>query len=107
MFGKAVVGYHAGGMPEVIEENVTGLLAEPGDSASLEAALNALLQDDELREAMGRAGRERYLAHYTREKLTERTLGFYREILTASPAKPSNEDRDEMLAGTAASVAES
>ena len=107
MFGKAVVGCRAGGMPEVIEENVTGLLAEPGDPVSLEAALNALLQDDELRKAMGRAGRERYLAHYTREKLTERTLLFYREILAASSAKPSNEDRNQMVAVAAASVVES
>jgi glycogen(starch) synthase len=52
MFGKAVVGCRAGGMMEVIDEGVTGLLAEPGDSNSL-----------------------------AREKLTERTLQFYEAVL--------------------------
>jgi glycosyltransferase involved in cell wall biosynthesis len=40
MFGKPVIGCRAGGMIEVIEEGVTGLLAEPGDAASLEASLD-------------------------------------------------------------------
>jgi glycogen synthase len=83
MFGKPVIGCRAGGMIEVIDEGVTGLLAEPGDPATLEAAIGTLLQDPAKREAMGRAGRERYLAHYTQDKLTDRTLNFYREILAA------------------------
>ena len=94
MFGKPVVGCRAGGMTEVVEENVTGLLAEPGDPASLEAALDVLLRDPAMREAMGRAARERYLAHFTREKLTDRTLQFYIEILAASPSKQLNRDAD-------------
>lgn len=87
MFGKPVVGCRAGGMIEVIDEGVTGLLAEPGDAGSLEAALDVLLQDTAKREAFGKAGRARYLAHYTREKLTDRTLAFYREILQLSSTK--------------------
>ncbi len=45
MFGKPVVGCRAGGMNEVIEEGVTGLLAEPGDVPSLAAAISMLLED--------------------------------------------------------------
>jgi glycogen synthase len=81
MFGKPVVGCRAGGIAEVIEEGVTGLLADPGDAASLEAALDALLLDAAKRKSFGQAGRERYLAYYTREKLTDRTLSFYRNVL--------------------------
>ena len=81
MFGKAVIGCRAGGMVEVIEEGVTGLLAEPGDTVSLEAALDILLSDAGKREAFGKAGRERYIQHYTREKLTDRTLDFYRQVI--------------------------
>jgi len=80
MFGKPVIGCRAGGMIEVIDAEVTGLLAEPGDPASLEAALEELLSDAAKREAFGKAGRERYLQHYTREKLTDRTLEFYRQV---------------------------
>jgi glycogen(starch) synthase len=81
MFGKAAIGCRAGGMVEVIEEGVTGLLAEPGDTASLEVALDILLSDAGKREAFGKAGRERYLELYTREKLTDRTLDFYRQVI--------------------------
>jgi glycogen synthase len=81
MFGKPVVGCRAGGMTEVVEEGVTGLLAEPGDPASLSAAIGALLVSDEKRRRFGQAGRERYLRLYTREALIERTLKFYRDTL--------------------------
>lgn len=81
MFGKPVVGCRVGGMKEIIEEGASGLLAEPGDPESLRAALGSLLADPVKRAAMGQAGRARYLAHYTREKMTGRTLEFYREVL--------------------------
>ncbi len=82
MFAKPVVGCRAGGMSEVIEEGVTGLLAEPGDAPSLVSVLGALLDDPVKRVAFGRAGRERYLQHYTRDALIDRTLRFYRETLS-------------------------
>jgi glycogen synthase len=84
MFGKPVVGCRAGGMPEVIDEGVTGLLAEPGDTQTLGSALDLLLADPAKRAAYGKAGRERYLERYTRTKLTERTLEFYRRVLSSS-----------------------
>ena len=82
MFAKPVVGCRAGGMTEVIEDGVTGLLAEPGDVPSLVLALSVLLNDPVKRADFGQAGRKRYLRHYTRDALIERTLGFYREILS-------------------------
>jgi hypothetical protein len=82
MFGKPVVGCRAGGMNEVIEEGITGLLAEPGDVPSLAVAIGTLLEDAETRAMLGRAGRERYLQLYTREALIKRTLKFYRQTLS-------------------------
>jgi len=87
IFGKPVVGCRAGGMTEVIHEGVSGLLAEPGDAESLAAALTQLLTDPAKRAAMGQAGRARFLAHFTREKMTDRTLDFYREVLRAQEAR--------------------
>lgn len=81
MFSKPVVGCRAGGMPEVIEEGVTGLLAEPGEAESLRGALRTLLANPAQRIAMGEAGRARYLAYFTREKMIDRTLEFYRDVL--------------------------
>jgi glycogen synthase len=97
MFGKPVVGCRAGGMTEVIEEGVTGLLAEPGDAASLTSALGILLEDGAKRREFGRAGRERYRTLYTREALVERTLKFYRATLKrrAERSKGGRLDRFE------------
>jgi len=77
------VGCRVGGMKEVIAEGVTGLLAEPGDAESLRAALASLLADPAKREAFGKAGRARFLEHYTREKLADRTLAFYHKVLAS------------------------
>jgi glycogen(starch) synthase len=81
MFGKPAVGCRIGGMQEVIDDGVTGLLAEAGDPASLQTALETLLSDAGKRESMGKAGRERYLQNYTREIFVLRTLDFYRDVL--------------------------
>jgi glycosyltransferase involved in cell wall biosynthesis/GT2 family glycosyltransferase len=85
MFGKPMIGCRAGGMKEVIADNVIGLLAEPGNVESLQAALDTLLSDPAKRATMGEAARKRFLDHYTREESAERTLTFYRGVLQ-SPA---------------------
>jgi glycosyltransferase involved in cell wall biosynthesis len=58
-FGKPVVGSAHGGIPDLIEEAVTGFLVELGDKEKLAAALRRLLLDDRLRCALGNAARER------------------------------------------------
>ncbi len=91
MFGKPAIGCRAGGMAEVIVDGVTGLLAEPGDSQSLAEALDRLISSAELRKSLGEAGRKRYLEHYTRDRLIDRTLEFYRQVIQSSTpgdAKP-------------------
>ncbi|HEV2499369.1 MAG TPA: glycosyltransferase [Terriglobia bacterium] len=84
MFGKPVVGCRAGGMGEVIEEGFTGLLSEPGDAETLRAALDTLISDAQKRQAFGKAGRARFLAHFTRDKLIDRTLDFYQQVIRSS-----------------------
>ena len=91
MFGKPVVACRAGGMNEVIEEGVTGVLAEPGDVSSLAVAIGTLLEDAETRVLLGRAGRERYLQLYTREALIKRTLKFYRDTLSRRAQQSTTE----------------
>jgi glycosyltransferase involved in cell wall biosynthesis len=49
MFGKPVIGCRAGGMVKVVENGKTGLLTEPGEVAFLEACLNRLIEEPELR----------------------------------------------------------
>jgi glycogen(starch) synthase len=96
MFGKPVVGCRAGGMIEVVDEGVTGLLAEPGDVESLVTTVSALLEDAGKRREFGRAGRQRYLSLYTREALVERTLKFYRDTLARRAERSNAGNRDQI-----------
>jgi L-malate glycosyltransferase len=57
--GLAVVATRVGGVPEVVEDGVTGLLAPPEDDAALADAACSLLLSPDRRAAMARAARER------------------------------------------------
>ncbi|MGZ4953950.1 MAG: glycosyltransferase [Methylobacter sp.] len=67
-YGKPCIGTTAGGIPEVVNNEVTGLLASPGDVTTLCRAIERLLNDSELRNRMGGAGRQRYLEKFTTEQ---------------------------------------
>ncbi|HEX3239245.1 MAG TPA: glycosyltransferase family 4 protein [Solirubrobacterales bacterium] len=62
--GLPVVATRAGGLPETVEDGVTGLLVEPGDAVALAAAMERALGEPELAAGFGAAGRERALARY-------------------------------------------
>jgi colanic acid/amylovoran biosynthesis glycosyltransferase len=53
MRGRAVVGTRAGGIPDIVEDGVNGLLVEPGSAAELAAAIERVLTDHELAVRLG------------------------------------------------------
>jgi glycosyltransferase involved in cell wall biosynthesis len=53
--GRAVVASRVGGIPDLVEDGVNGLLVEPGDAAALAAALTRVLSDRALAERLGAA----------------------------------------------------
>ena len=57
--GSAVVTSRIAGIPELVEDGVTGRLVPPGDLDALTAALAACLSDAEASAAMGHAAREK------------------------------------------------
>jgi glycosyltransferase involved in cell wall biosynthesis len=57
--GLPVVSTRVSGIPELVEDGATGLLAEPGDAAGLAACLERLLADPALAAALARRARER------------------------------------------------
>jgi glycosyltransferase involved in cell wall biosynthesis len=79
--GCACVGSRAGGIPELIQENKTGLLFEPGNVAQLAASLESLIADEARRENFGRAAaasiQERGM---TAEQMVENHLRLYESI---------------------------
>jgi glycosyltransferase involved in cell wall biosynthesis len=62
--GRAVIGSRVGGIPDLVEDGVNGLLVAPGDRDGLEQALVALLSDHSLAERLGR-GAEASMARWT------------------------------------------
>jgi glycosyltransferase involved in cell wall biosynthesis len=69
--GLPVVSTPVGFIPSMVDDGRTGLLVRPGDPEALSQALVALLQDRPLREALGQAGREKFLNEFTFERWAE------------------------------------
>jgi glycosyltransferase involved in cell wall biosynthesis len=78
-FSRPIVATAAGGIPEVVEDGVTGRVVPARDPAALAAALADVLSDAGRREAMGAAGRRRFEEHFTAERMVEQTLAIYVE----------------------------
>lgn len=80
-FGKPVVGTNIGGTPEQITDGETGILIPPNDPASMAAAVARLLDDEELRVTMGRAGRRRFEKEFGFEPYYARMKKVFEEVL--------------------------
>ena len=78
----AVVASRVGGIPEVVDDGVTGLLVPPDDPAALADALNLLLRDPGRAEAMGRAGRERAVTEFSWETVAAQTVALYESLIS-------------------------
>ncbi|HMH56545.1 MAG TPA: glycosyltransferase [Gemmatimonadales bacterium] len=76
----AVVASDAGGLPEVVENGVTGLVVPRGDSAALARAIGSLLSDPLRREQMGQAGRARALRLFDWDRSAEQFEELYRQV---------------------------
>jgi glycosyltransferase involved in cell wall biosynthesis len=75
-----VVASDAGGLPEVVEHGVTGLVVPRGDSSALATAIGALLADPFKRTQMGLAGRERALRLFDWDRTAEQLEQIYAEV---------------------------
>jgi glycosyltransferase involved in cell wall biosynthesis len=69
-----------GGTPEVVVHGVNGLLSRFGDSETLASNLLTLVDDPELRDRMGKAGRERVLAQFGVERMALDMAAVYRLV---------------------------
>ncbi len=78
----AVVGTHAGGIPEAVEHGETGLLVPTGDARALAGAMVRLLKDPKLRQRMGEAGLRRVQQNFGVGRMLSSTLEAYRYART-------------------------
>lgn len=82
--GKPVVSTRVGGVPELVEEGVHGLLVEPRDPAALAEAVARLLRDPALAKRLGAQGRERQQREFSLEAMVRRIEDLYEELWLAS-----------------------
>jgi glycosyltransferase involved in cell wall biosynthesis len=74
---RPVVATRAGGIPEAVEDGVTGLLVAPHDESGLAAAIVKLMRDRALRDRFGAAGRARVEREFSVDRLVEGTARVY------------------------------
>jgi glycosyltransferase involved in cell wall biosynthesis len=79
-FALPVVATAAGGIPEAVEDGVTGRLVAPRDPVALADALAEVLGNEERRRALGAAGRQRFLERFTTDRMVEETVRVLGEV---------------------------
>jgi glycosyltransferase involved in cell wall biosynthesis len=77
---RPIVATTAGGIPEIVEEGVNGLLVPPRDHHALAQAIVRALSDEALRRRMGEAGFARVNERFTVERMVEKTADVYRRV---------------------------
>jgi len=79
-FGCPSVATRVGGIPEVIEDNVSGLLAPAGKADALAAAVQTLLDDPARRRALGEAARRRARGFFSADVIVPQYEALYRRV---------------------------
>ena len=86
--GTAVVASDVGGIPEVVDDQRTGLLVhyDPDDTETFErglaAAVNELVAEPQRARDFGAAGRQRCIDEFSWAQIAEQTLRIYQHVLT-------------------------
>lgn len=79
--GLPIVANNVGGIPEIVREGCNGFLVLPGDIAALKLKLSTLIQNRELRIAMGRQSRKIVEEEFDLESFVERLVAIYQSII--------------------------
>jgi len=81
--GLPIVSTRVGGVPEIVIEGETGVLAEAGDDAGLAEQVVQMASQPQQRTRMSHAGRQRALAQFSDTQMDNGYLSLYEEMLSA------------------------
>ena len=84
LVGRPAISYDVDGAKEVVGPE-TGVLLPPRDVAGLTAAILRLAGDADLRDRMGRAGRDRFADRFRSETMVRQLRSLYERLLAARP----------------------
>jgi glycosyltransferase involved in cell wall biosynthesis len=73
-----------GAIPDVVKDGITGMLVEKKNPDQIAAAICRLVESPDLRERMGKAGKERYEKYYTMERNINQMIAVFRSVLQSS-----------------------
>lgn len=76
--GIPVIASKVGGIPEIIEDNITGILVNTKDSQALADAMERLYSDPELRKSMGQRSLERATEHFDLDRAVNEIISIYK-----------------------------
>jgi glycosyltransferase involved in cell wall biosynthesis len=79
--GVPVVATAVGGIPEIVTDEESALLVQPGDRQAMAAAIGRLLQEDGLAQRLTHKARQWIAERHSPEKRTARICGIYRDLL--------------------------
>ena len=79
--GLPVVATSVNGIPEEVEHGKTGLLVPRHDVQALADALQTLIQSPEIRQQMGKAGRQKFEQEFTVDRMIAETKAIYEQVL--------------------------
>ena len=85
-----VVSTATSGIPELVDDGVSGLLVAPEDALALAAALERLVASPDLRQALGRAGRARVARDFDLHRNAAELAALFSTLGTKEPAAHSN-----------------
>jgi glycosyltransferase involved in cell wall biosynthesis len=87
--GLPVVGSSVNGIPEEVEQGITGFVVPPRNPEALANALDRVLSSSELRTSMGIAAKAKFEREFTIDRMTDETQAVYAQVMARSPsAKP-------------------
>lgn len=78
--GVPVVATNVGGNPELVKDGINGFLVPPAEPDAIAVAIIKLLKDRDLKEKMGKAGREFVIKNLTVEAMIDQTEALYLEL---------------------------
>jgi colanic acid/amylovoran biosynthesis glycosyltransferase len=81
--GRPVLATHVGSVDQIVQHGKSGFLVPPGDVPALSRYLADLIQDPEMRAEMGRCGRRHVEQHYDIDRLNDRLVNLYENLLAA------------------------
>ena len=79
---RPVVATCVGGIPEVISQGETGLLAQPADAVSLAESIRQFIEDRSRAVRVGKAGRTRVEKEFNAQIMAKKTMDMYETVLS-------------------------